>query len=134
MRTRADDATPTVTTRVVLWPARVGEPFDSGDLSLEDANPTELAEFARDYAGVPLLELMQRLRRAEWNAAEYQRQAEQLQAQADRLPPMYLIEEIDARHKRLKDLVARPGRISRALLVAALSESDDTWNNRAEAS
>lgn len=119
-----------VKTRVVLWPTREGDDFDSGDLSLTEATPTELAEFARDYADVPLLELMRRLRVAEWNAAEYQRQAEQLQETVRRMPSLGLVEAVDARHKRIKALLAKPGPISKALLTAALAETDDAWNAR----
>jgi hypothetical protein len=123
-------AAPTVKTRIVLWPTLEGDDFDSGDLSLTEAGAIELGEFARDYAGVPLLELMRRLRVAEWNAAEYQRQAEQLQETVRRTPPLHVIEEVDARHKRIKALLAKPGPISKALLTAALAEPDDAWNAR----
>lgn len=124
-------AAPGAKTRVVLWPtASEGDDFRSGDLSLAEATAIELAEFARDYAGVPLLELMRRLRVAEWNAAEYQRQAEQLQEAVRRMPPLHLIEAMDARHKRIRALLAEPGRISRALLTAALAEPNDAWNAR----
>jgi hypothetical protein len=113
---------PTVKCRAVLWPAVGDGPFDSGDLSLTDANPIELEAFARDYAGVPLLELMRRLRLAEWNAAEYQRQAEAAQRSLRGLPPLHAIQELDARHKRIRGLLAAPGRISKADLEAALRE------------
>lgn len=119
-----------VKTRIVLWPTREGDDVDSGDLSLTEANAIELAEFARDYAGVPLLELMRRLRVAEWNAAEYQRQAEQLQETVRRMPSLALVEAVDARHRRVKALLAKPGPISKALLTAALAEPDDAWNAR----
>jgi hypothetical protein len=125
-------AAPVLKTRVVLWPAGDSDDFRSGDLSLTEATPIELAEFARTYADVPLLELMRRLRVAEWNAAEYQRQAEQLQETARRTPSLALVEEVDARHKRIKALLAKPGPISKALLTAALAESDDAWNARTD--
>lgn len=117
-------AASTVKTRVVLWPAAEGADFDSGDTSLAEANADEQRHFAEHYAGVPLLELMRRLRLAEWNAAEYQRQAEQLQEINRRTPPLHAIREMDARHKRVRALLEIPRRraIPKGELQAALND------------
>lgn len=114
---------PTARVRIVLWPEPGDADFPAGDTSLTEANAIELREFARDYAGVPLLELMQRLRRAEWNAAEYQRQAEQAREISRRMPALSQIQEMDARHRRVRGLLEGRGAISRADLRAALTES-----------
>jgi hypothetical protein len=68
--------TTTAVTRIVLWPTRGDAGFTSTPIEnpLADANPDEARYFAANYADVPLLELWRRLRLAEWNAAEYQRQ------------------------------------------------------------
>jgi hypothetical protein len=107
-------AASTVKTRIVLWPTTEGADFDSGDTSLAEANADERRHFAEHYAGVPLLELMRRLRLAEWNAAEYQRQAE----------PLHLIQAMDARHKRVRALLEIPRRraIPKGELQAALND------------
>jgi hypothetical protein len=121
-----------VTMRIVLWPT-AGDPAFQRTVQerpLDDANPEERRFFAEEYADIPLLELWRRLRLAEWNAAEWQRQAEELQETVRRMPPLHLIEAMDARHKRIRALLAEPGRISRALLTAALAETDDAWNAR----
>ena|SRR5437879_6361245 len=121
-----------VTMRIVLWPTAGDADFQRTAMEdpLADATADERRFFAEEYADIPLLELWRRLRLAEWNAAEWQRQAEQLQETARRMPSLSLVEAMDARHKRIKALLAEPGRISRALLTAALVENDDAWNAR----
>jgi hypothetical protein len=116
------DAT-TVTTRIVLWPSRDPD-FRATVLEdpLADATDDEARFFAEQYADVPLLELWRRLRRAEWDAAYYEQEHRAAVEREKRLPPRYLIEEMDARHKRIRGLLAAPGRISRADLEAALRE------------
>jgi hypothetical protein len=121
-----------VTMRIVLWPT-AGDPAFQRTIQerpLDDATPEEARFFAEEYADIPLLELWRRLRLAEWNAEHYQRQAEQLQATVRRMPPLSLVEAVDARHKRIRALLAKPGPISKALLTAALAENDDAWNAR----
>ncbi|MFB8182574.1 hypothetical protein ACFC8N_42625 [Streptomyces sp. NPDC055966] len=117
-----DQPTPTARSRIVLWPEPEDADFPAGDTSLTQASDDELRFYAANYAGVPLRELMRRLRLAEWNAAEYQRQAEELQASTRQMPPLQAIREMDDRHKRIRGLLATPGRISRADLEAALRE------------
>jgi hypothetical protein len=121
-----------VTLRIVLWPTAGDAAFQRTiqERPLDDANPDERRFFAEEYADIPLLELWRRLRLAEWNAEHYQREAEQSQAITRQTPPLYVIQELDARHKRIKALLAKPGPISKALLTAALAESDDAWNAR----
>lgn len=116
--------------RAVLWPTRDRDTADTADTSLTDAKPDELRFFAEHYAGVPLADLLRRLRRAEWNAAYYQEELKAAQKRQAALPSLHVIQEVDARHKRIKALLAGGGRISRALLTAALAESDDVWNER----
>lgn len=121
-----------VTMRIVLWPTAGDAAFQRTiqERPLDDANPDERRFFAEEYADIPLLELWRRLRLAEWNAEHYQREAEQSQAITRQTPPLHVIEEVDARHKRIKALLAKPGPISKALLTAALAENDDAWNAR----
>jgi hypothetical protein len=126
------DTTAAVTMRIVLWPT-AGDPAFQRTIQerpLDDATAEEARFFAEEYADIPLLELWRRLKRAEWNAEYYQRQAEQLQETVRRMPSLALVEAVDARHKRIRALLAEPGRISRALLTAALAETDDAWNAR----
>ncbi|MFE2485992.1 hypothetical protein ACFXGR_22380 [Streptomyces mirabilis] len=113
----------TTATRIVMWPTHDGRIVDTADTSLTEANSEEARFFADRYADVPLLELMRRLRLAEWNAAEYQRQAEQAQEATRRMPPLSAIQQMDARHRKVRALLEAPGRISRAELRDALSES-----------
>ncbi|MBA2951628.1 hypothetical protein [Streptomyces himalayensis] len=124
----AEPVLPRVTVGLVLWPT-AGDSYANPDVSAD-----EWRHFAEHYADIPLIELWRRLRLAEWNAAEYRRQAEQWCEIASRTPPLHVIEETADRHKRITALLAKPGRISRALLTAALSEREDTWNAREEAS
>jgi hypothetical protein len=126
------DTTAAVTMRIVLWPTAGDVAFQRTvqERPLDDANPEERRFFAEEYADIPLLELWRRLRLAEWNAAEWQRQAEQSQQISRRTPPLHVIEAMDARHKRIKALLAKPGPISKALLTAALAEPDDAWHAR----
>lgn len=121
-----DQSAPTARVRVVLWPVPEGAEFPAGDLSLTDANAIELEQFARDYAGVPLLELMRRLRLAEWNADHYRQEAEQAQQSLRELPALHQIRELDARHRRIRQLLDAPGRVSRAQLETALREPTAT--------
>ncbi|MGE7437555.1 hypothetical protein [Kitasatospora sp. NPDC001175] len=88
---------------------------------LEGATDGERAFYLANYQGVPLAELLRRLRLAEWNAAEYRQRVEQLEEQSRRMPSLALIHEMDARHRRVRALLDRPGRVSRAELLAALS-------------
>lgn len=113
---------PTVITRVVLWPTRGGT-IPTGEDPLGDASDEERQFFAQ-YADVTLLELWRRLRTAEWNAAYRQEEIERLLEQARRLPPLSDIREMDARHKRVRALLDVPQRrsIPRAELRAALDD------------
>jgi hypothetical protein len=126
------DTTAAVTLRIVLWPT-AGDPAFQRTIQerpLDDATADEARFFAEEYADIPLLELWRRLKRAEWNAEYYQREAEQLRQIVSRTPPLHLIEAMDARHKRIRALLAKAGPISKALLTAALAETDDAWNAR----
>jgi len=91
---------------------------------LEGATDEERAFYLANYGGIPLAELLRRLRLAEWNAREYQQQAEALQEQAKQQPPLYRIREMDARHKRVRALLDVPRRrtIPKADLEAALND------------
>lgn len=117
---------PQVVMRVVLWPTRGA--MATSERPLDDANPEERRFFGAQYADVPLLELWRRLRLAEWNAGEYKQRIEQLEEQARRMPPLHAIHEMDVRHKRIRALLDQPGRISRADLLAALSNPVDYPN------
>ncbi|MDX3358047.1 hypothetical protein PV703_33130, partial [Streptomyces sp. ME01-24h] len=99
---------------------------------LADANPEELRFFADQYEGVPLIELYRRLRRAEWNADYYRGEYEAAVEREAKYPPLHVIQEVNARHQRIRDVLAAGGRINRALLTAALAESDDQWNARTQ--
>ncbi|MEV6696274.1 hypothetical protein AB0M68_03800 [Streptomyces sp. NPDC051453] len=117
---------PTAAVRPVLWPTRAGRIVDTADTSLADAGSEELRSFAEHYADVPLLELMRRLRLAEWNAAHYRGEAEAAAETTRRMPSPSAIREMDARHTRIRGLLDAPGRISRAGLEAALREPTAT--------
>lgn len=126
------DQTEAVTMRIVLWPTAGDADFQRTGLErpLDDATPDEARFFAEEYADIPLLELWRRLARAEGDAKYYQQEAERWQEISRRTPPLALVRDVDARHKRIKALLAKPGRISRDLLTAALAENDDAWNAR----
>ena len=112
---------PPTAVRIIRWPTHDGHYFDTADTSLTDADADELRFYAEHYAGLPLRELMRRLRLAEWDAAYYRREAEEARQAVRELPPMYAIREMDARYKRIRGLLTAPGRISRADLQAALN-------------
>jgi hypothetical protein len=121
------DSPSTVVMRVVLWPTR-GE-MATSERPLDDANAEERQFFGAQYADVPLLELWRRLRRAEWDAAERQRRITQLEDQARRMPPLHLIQEVNARHKRIRALLDTPDRraISREALRDALATPESQY-------
>lgn len=91
---------------------------------LEGATDEERAFYLASYQGVPLAELLRRLRLAEWNAEYYQREHEAMQEYQKRYPPLYVIQEMDARHKRVRALLDVPRRrtIPKAELEAALND------------
>lgn len=91
------------------------------DDPLEGASDEERAFYTANYQGIPLTELLRRLRKAEWNETYLREENRRLEEQARRVPPRHLIEEIDARHKRVRALLDRSGRISRTDLIDALS-------------
>lgn len=97
---------------------------------LQGATDEERAFYLANYSGIPLAELLRRLRLAERNADHYQREHEAAREREATQPPAWLVHQVDARHKRIKALLDGGGRISRALLTAALAENDDTWNAR----
>lgn len=72
---------------------------------LEGANDGERAFYLANYQGVPLLELLQRLRRAEWDADQYKRQAEVWEAYHKGYPALHLIQAMNERHKRIRALL-----------------------------
>lgn len=97
---------------------------------LAGATDEERAFYLASYGGIPLAELLGRLRRAEWSATYYQSEYEAALEREAEQPPSYLVYQVDARHKRIKALLDGGGRISRALLTAALAETDDAWTAR----
>lgn len=111
--------------RIRLTPTGDGD-YTAKSLPLEDplegATDGERAFYAANYRDVPLADLLRRLRTAERNAGEYKQRIEQLEEQARRMPPLHAIHEMDVRHKRIRALLDQPGRISRAELLAALSD------------
>jgi hypothetical protein len=115
---------PTAGGRIRISPTSTGE-YTVKTLPLEDplegATDTEREYYLTHYQGVPLTELLRRLRKAEWNEARLREENERLKEQARHLPPLHLIQETDARHKRIRALLDRPGRISRDALLDALS-------------
>jgi hypothetical protein len=118
---------PTAGGRIRLSPTADGH-YTSMHLPLEDpldgATDAEREFFLANYQGVPLAELLRRLRTAEWNAAYLREEVDRLEGQAKRMPPLYAIHEMDARHKRIRALldVPRRGGIPKSELLAALSE------------
>jgi len=90
-----------------------------------------------DYDDLSRLELMRRLRRAEWQASHYQAEAEQLQRQAHEMPPLHKVKELHGRMKRVLALLDVPRRrvIPRSELVdayyAPLSEQSTDEGNAA---
>jgi hypothetical protein len=114
---------PTAGGRIRISPTGTGEytvkTLPLGD-PLEGASDAEREYYLTHYQGVPLVELLRRLRKAEWNEAYLREENERLKEQARHLPPLHLIKETDARHKRIRALLDRPGRISRADLIDAL--------------
>lgn len=119
--------------RHILRPYTDGH-YTTHSLPLEDplagATEAQRAYYIAHYDGIPLAEILFRLRAAEWDAAAYKEQLDAAKEQLAALPPLYRIQDIAARHKRITALLAGGGRISRALLTAALAEGDDTWNAR----
>jgi len=75
-----------------------------------------------DYDSLSRLELMRRLRRAEWDAAHYKGEAEQLQRQAREMPPLHKVKELHGRMQRVLALLEVPRRqvIPRSELVDAV--------------
>ncbi|MFD5566609.1 hypothetical protein [Streptomyces cadmiisoli] len=112
-----DPPHPTATVLVALWPT------DGDTLANPDVNADEWRHFAKHYADVPLIELWRRLRTAEWNAAYYRGEYKATVEHHKAYPPLYRIQEMDARHRRVRDLLAVPRRrsIPRAELEAALN-------------
>ncbi|MCU1613894.1 MAG: hypothetical protein JWO98_1434 [Frankiales bacterium] len=121
-----DNAAPTATMRIVLWPTRGDADFTRTVLEdpLADATHEERINFAAQYADLSLLELWRRLRWAEWNAEHYRTEYERMQEYQKRYPPLYRIQEMDARHKRVRALLDVPRRrsIPKAELLAALND------------
>jgi hypothetical protein len=118
---------PTAGGRIRLSPTADGH-YTSQHLPLEDpldgATDAEREFYLANYQGVPLAELLRRLRTAEGDAAYRQEEIARLQEQARRMPPLYAIHEMDARHKRIRALldVPRRGGIPKAELLAALRD------------
>lgn len=75
-----------------------------------------------DYDNLSRLELMRRLRVAEWQAGHYQAEAERLQRQAREMPPLHKVKELHGRMKRVLALLDVPRRrvIPRSDLVDAI--------------
>lgn len=97
------------------------------DDPLEGATDKERAFYLANYGGLTLAELLDRLRTAEWNVDHWKGMHDQLAETQKRYPPLYRIQEMGARHRRLKALLDRPGRISRVDLHGALAWADDRW-------
>jgi hypothetical protein len=111
--------------RVCLVPTTDGD-YTAKRLPLEDplegATESERKFYLAHYDGIPLAELLRRLRAAEWSAAHYKAEYEGLQETARRMPPLYKIQERDARHRRVLALLkASPRR--RVIPKAELEEA-----------
>lgn len=91
------------------------------DDPLAGATDAEREYYLAHYQGVPLAELLRRLRAAEWNAAEYKRQADAASAALNRMPPRHKIEDLAARHQRITALLDVPRR--RTIPVVELREA-----------
>lgn len=91
---------------------------------LAGATDAERAFYLAHYDGVPLAELMRRLRLAEWNAERYQRQAAALERQAKEQPPAYRFREMADRLSRVRALLDVPRR--RVIPKADLADALDT--------
>jgi hypothetical protein len=123
--------------RITLTP-RVDGIYDAAHSPLPDplagATEEELRFFTEqsDYASLSRLEIMRRLRRAEWDAASYREKAEQLQESARQRPPLYRVQEMATRMKRLRSLLDVPRRrtIPRDELVAALYDPISTFTQQ----
>ena len=79
---------------------------------MEGAGPNERRFFEENYADLSRLELMRRLRGAEWDLAHYKEEAQRLQQQAREMPPLYKVQEMNERMKRIRALTKVPRRRS----------------------
>lgn len=75
-----------------------------------------------DYGSLSRLELMRRLRRAEWQASHHQAEAEQLQQQVREMPPLHKVKELHGHMQRVLALLEVPRRrtIPRSELAEAV--------------
>lgn len=121
---------PTAGGRIRLSPTGDGN-YVSERLPLEDplegATEAEREFYLQHYQGVPLAELLRRLRHAEWDAQQYRRECEQLREQARRTPPMHQVEAWYSAVQRVLGLLELPRRRSftRAELQAAIDPPRD---------
>lgn len=119
--------------RIVLTPTPNGG-YRTDHKPLEDPMAAASEEERRfftehsDYSTLSRLELMRRLRGAEWNAAHYQAETERLQRQAHEMPPLHRVKEMHGRLQRVRELLAVPRRrsIPRDELVSALEDPFST--------
>jgi hypothetical protein len=74
------------------------------------------------YEGLSRAEMAVRLRAAEWDAKEYKDRLRTAEKTLREMPPLYRIQEMDARHKRVRALLRVPRRrsIPKEELVRAL--------------
>lgn len=118
-------STPPAGGRILLTPTGGGN-YHVEHQQLEDplaqASEEERRFFTEHYSGLDRLELMRRLRTAEWDATHHREEAERLQRQAREMPPLHRVQEMFGRMKRVRALLDVPRRrvIPRGELVAAL--------------
>jgi hypothetical protein len=79
---------------------------------LDEATEEERRFFTEqsDYDSLSRLELMRRLRGAEWDAAHYKDEVDRLQRQTREMPPLHKVKELHARMQRVLALLEVPRR------------------------
>lgn len=120
----ADLRIPTAGGRIIIRPTTNGD-HTARSLPPEDplagATDSEREYYLTHYQGIPLAELLRRLRTAEWDAAEYRRRSERASAQLAAMPPLHKIRDLNERHQRVQALLDVPRR--RTIPVAEVREA-----------